>query len=166
MGLNNFQITLKGKQPSPRIYLEDVTQKQESSGFCFRSWGMLIPKAAIMMWFKYLFPQVRCPFCQPKEIWHLVATIKLEITFLFGLYKSMVTDDSELYYDLCYGSLQVALTRIFYLVFLGFGHMWLFLRFCPVCKGQFCSWWLLQPAKAGGWGTQVCRAGGDIPCGV
>lgn len=26
MGLNNFQITLKGKQPSPRIYSEDITE--------------------------------------------------------------------------------------------------------------------------------------------
>lgn len=41
------------------------------------------------------------------------------------------------------------------LLFLGYGHMWLFLRFCPACKGQFCSWWLLQPAKAGGWGPWV-----------
>lgn len=113
MGLSNFQITLKGMQSSPRIYSEDITEKQESSVFCFRSWGMLIPQTNIMMWYKYLFAQLRCPFCQPNEIWCLVATIKLETAFLFGIYKRVVTGDSEAYSDLCYGSLQVALNKIF-----------------------------------------------------
>lgn len=93
MGLYNFQITLKGKQPSPRIYSEDITEKQESSVFWFSSWSMLISKTAIMVWFKYLFAQVRCPFCQPKEIRHLVATIKLETAFLFGIHKKVVTQN-------------------------------------------------------------------------
>ena len=37
----------------------------------------------------------------------------------FGLYKRAVIDYSKQYYDLCYGSLQLALTKNFYLVFLG-----------------------------------------------
>lgn len=57
--------------------------------------------------------------------------------------------DSEPYYDLSFGSLQVALTKIFYLLFLGFSRICFFLKFCPACKGQFCSWWLL-PTKASG----------------
>lgn len=41
----------------------------------------------------------------------------------------------------------------FYLLFLGFAHIWWYdddmMRSHPVCRVQFCCWWLLQPAKPG-----------------
>lgn len=149
MGLNNFQIALKGKQPSSRINSEDITEKQENS-FCFRSWSMLISKTAIMMWFKYLAAQVRCPFCQPKEIWHLFAAIKLETAFLFGIYKRLIVQNL-LWFTLwkSAGDLNQDFLLAVFWVLVMYDYFWGSAQHARV------SWWLLQPAKAGEWGLLV-----------